>query len=122
MDKKIALIVEDNPLLARMFARALNDIHFETLIIGDGQQAMDWLTQKAPDLLFLDMHLPLLSGDQILERIHGEKRFSQTFIVIITADARLGEAVSDKADFLLNKPVDIRELQQLANRLKNGKN
>ncbi|NTV35958.1 MAG: response regulator [Anaerolineaceae bacterium] len=121
MENKFTLIVEDNALLSKMFSRALKDIHYDTMIIADGQKALGWLEQNEPDVLFLDMHLPLVSGKQILETICDDPRFSDTYIVIITADARMGEMMAEKADFLLNKPVDIGQLQQLAERLKREK-
>lgn len=120
MEKKLALIVEDNSLLSGLFARALRDVGYDTLILDDGRKALDWLMQDAPHLLLLDMHLPFVSGKQILEVINGDQRFADTYITIVTADARMGMSLADKASFLLNKPVDIQQLQQLAERLKNG--
>jgi len=120
MEKKLALIVEDNSLLSGLFARALRDVGFDTLILDDGRKALDWLRQDAPHLLLLDMHLPFISGKQILEEINGDQRFTDTYITIVTADAQMGISLADKASFLLNKPVDIQQLQQLAERLKNG--
>jgi two-component system, cell cycle response regulator DivK len=121
MPNKLAFIVEDNTLLSNLLARALSDVDIDTLILKDGRQAMETLKEKAPDLLFLDLHLPYISGDQILDEIHADPRFGRTYIVLITADARLGDMKAGKADFLLNKPIDILQLQQLAERLKNGK-
>ncbi len=119
MEKSFALIVEDNPLLSNMFSRALRDIDYETLVIQDGRQALEWLLQDTPDLLLLDMHLPYVSGKQILEKIWDDHRFADTYIAIITADARMGEMMADKASFLFNKPIDIPQFQQFAERLKN---
>jgi len=121
MEKAFALIVEDNPLLANMFARALNDINYETLVIKDGRQAMNWLLQDEPDLLLLDMHLPYISGKEILEKFSDEPRFARTYIAIVTADARMGELMADKANFLFNKPIDLPQFQQFAQRLKGDK-
>lgn len=120
MDNKFALIIEDNPMLSNIFARALRDINYETEIIPDGKLALDRLLIHAPDLLLLDMHLPNVSGREILEAIYEDQRFENTYIVIVTADARMGEMLVDKANFLLNKPVDIIQFQQLAERLKNN--
>lgn len=118
MDKELALIVEDNALLSNLFSRALRDVDYNTLVMRDGRMAQDWLLACQPDVLFLDLHLPKVSGQEILEAIWDQPRFAQTHIVLVTADARLGEMLADKAAFLLNKPVDIRQLQQLAKRLK----
>jgi len=119
VDKKLALIVEDNSLLSNLFSRALTDIGYDTLVLDDGRKALAWLLQNAPHLILLDMHLPFVSGNQILEEIWDNSRFDNTYITIVTADARMGMELGDKAHFLLTKPVDIKQLQQLAQRLKN---
>ena len=116
--KPLALIVEDNALLSNLFSRALHDIDYETMIISNGKKAMKWLMKREPDLLFLDLHLPEVSGEEIINTITDDRRFDGTYIVIITADARMGGALQKKADFLLNKPVDIFQLQRLAERLR----
>lgn len=117
MNAKLALIVEDNPLLSKLFSRALGDIGYLTIILEDGRIADEWLKNYEPHLLLLDMHLPYISGDKILEKIRDDVRFANTFFVIVTADARMGDLMASKADFLLNKPVDIQQLQQLGRRL-----
>jgi CheY-like chemotaxis protein len=122
MEKDLALIVEDNSLLSNMFSRALTDINYRTLVISDGQKALDWLSQGIPRLLLLDLHLPYVSGKEIFEKIVEDPRFENTYIVLCTADARMGSILADKADFLLNKPVDLFQLQRMAERLKTGNN
>lgn len=113
-----ALIVEDNILLANMFSRALTDIRYQAQVIADGKTALDWLAYNVPDIILLDMHLPLISGEVILKSIYQNPRFANTHTLIVTADARMGETFADQADFLLNKPIDIHQLQQMADRLK----
>ncbi len=115
-----AMIIEDNTVLANMFARSLTDIQYFVRIITDGGEAFKWLIYEddVPDVILLDMHLPQVSGEKILNVISDDPRFEKTHILIITADARMGEMMADKADFMLNKPVDLMELQQMANRLK----
>ena len=60
-----------------------------------------------------------MSGKQIFDEISVDGRFADMYTVIITADARMGELLAEKASFVLIKPVDIQQLQQLAERLKN---
>ena len=47
-------------------------------------------------------------------------RFKNTHIVLCTADARMGSMLAERADFLLNKPVDTAQLQRMADRLKSN--
>jgi two-component system cell cycle response regulator DivK len=122
MNKKLALIVEDDTLLSNLFSRALSDIGYATLVMEDGRKASDWLEEKAPHLILLDMHLPHISGIQILKEIRSNPRFDNTYIAVVTADANMGDMAGEKADFVLNKPVDIPQLQQMAERLKVSRN
>jgi CheY-like chemotaxis protein len=115
----LAVIVEDNALLSNMFSRALQDIDYQTQIIEDGRRAIEWLSFNVPDLLLLDLHLPYISGKDILERFERDPRFQHTYFVLVTADARMGETLRERVDFFLNKPVDLGQLQQMAQRLKN---
>ena len=120
MEKDLALIVEDNSLLSKMFSRALSDVGYQTLVIQDGEHAMSWLEQDEPRLLLLDLHLPTVSGKEIFNHIVEDVRFENTYIVLCTADARMGSMLAERADFLLNKPVDISQLQRMADRLKSN--
>ena len=119
MEKQLALIVEDNALLSNLFSRALKDIGYETLVLGNGRAAQEWLQTQTPDVIFLDMHLPEVTGKTIFDGISTDARFEKVHTVIITADARMGEMLAEKASFVLIKPVDIDQLKQLGERLQN---
>jgi CheY-like chemotaxis protein len=72
-----------------------------------------------PFLILLDMHLPHVSGGDLLTKtIRGDERFSKVIVVITTADARMGEAYRDQADFVLIKPISFVQLRDLTARLK----
>lgn len=118
MEKPLALIVEDDHMLADIFARTLNGIEYNTEIVRDGQVASDWLTERVPDLLVLDLHLPYLSGEDILKQVKKDERFNATRIMIISADAAMASFLKDQVTMTLIKPVDVIVVQKLANRLK----
>jgi DNA-binding response OmpR family regulator len=118
MEKPLALIVEDDQMLADIFARMLNGIDYRTEIVRDGQVASAWLSEFIPDLLVLDLHLPYLSGEEILKQVKNDKRFIATRIMIISADAAMASYLSDQVTMSLIKPVDVVAVQKLAGRLK----
>jgi CheY-like chemotaxis protein len=73
----------------------------------------------APFLILLDMHLPHISGaDLLTNMIKKDERFAETVVIITTADARMGEAYTDQVDFVLIKPISFVQLRDLTNRLK----
>ena len=118
MEKPIALIVEDDSLLADIFSRTLEDIEYETLIMPDGLIATKWLNDNTPDLLVLDMHLPHISGEKVLKNVQADPRFRNTHIMVVTADATMAAQLEGEITLTLIKPVDLVSLQKLAYRLK----
>jgi CheY-like chemotaxis protein len=71
-----------------------------------------------PYLVLLDMHLPYISGADLLTDIKNDERFNETTIIITTADARMGETYGDQADFVMIKPISFVQLRDLTSRLK----
>lgn len=116
---KRALIVEDDKDLANIFAEALRGVGFEVENALDGKIAREKLKENdAPFLILLDMHLPYVSGQDLLLEIKSDERFKNTWIILSTSDARLAEQYRDRADFALIKPVQFSQLKGIANRLR----
>lgn len=113
-----ALIIEDDESLATIFAEALNTVDFKTEIIRDGGLAMTRLATTEPDVVILDLHLPNVSGKDILHHIQTDQRLRATRVMIVTADAALVDSLQDEADLALLKPVSFHQLRDLAARLR----
>lgn len=112
-----ALIVEDDPKLAAIFAAALEQANYRTEIISDGQQAIQHLAVTLPDIVILDLHLPFISGADILKHIRADQRLAKVQVIIVTADLFRAEALRDQADAILFKPVGFIRLQNLVAKL-----
>jgi CheY-like chemotaxis protein len=119
---QLALIIEDDEDLASIFAEALRGVGFEVELVADGRMAQERLTNGVvPFLILLDMHLPHISGADILTNvIKKDDRFSKSIVIITTADARMGEAYTEQVDFVMIKPISFVQLRDLTNRLKPG--
>ncbi len=117
MGSRTGMIVEDNPDLALVFAEALKASNFEIEIIKDGQKALERLKIATPDVVVLDLHLPHVSGDVILEHIRADERLAETRVMIATADPRMAELLEDQADLVLLKPISFNQLRDLAARM-----
>jgi CheY-like chemotaxis protein len=117
---ELALIVEDDEDLANIFAEALRSVGFEVEDMADGQAAQERLGREpVPYLILLDMHIPHISGADLLTNIiKKDKRLDKTIVIITTADARMGEAYTDLADFVMVKPISFIQLRDLTSRLK----
>ena len=118
MTQPLALIIEDDEKLAAIFAEALKRAEFEIEIAQDGKVALAKLSDLIPDLVVLDLHLPEVSGKDILYRIRGDSRLAETRIMITTADPALADGLREDADLALVKPISFSQLYSLASRLR----
>jgi len=117
---ELALIIEDDEDLANIFAEALRGVNFEVEHVADGQVAQERLKNGVPPyLILLDMHIPHISGADLLTNIiRKDERLAKTIVIITTADARMGEAYTEQADFVMIKPISFVQLRDLTSRLK----
>ncbi len=115
----LALIIEDDPKLAAIFAEALRAAEFETEIISDGRKALTRLdVSPVASLVVLDLHLPHVSGREILYAIRANERYGKSQVILATADPLLAEELRPEADLVLLKPISFIQLRDLASRLR----
>jgi DNA-binding response OmpR family regulator len=105
-----ALVVEDEPSLARVLASYLEREGFETALAHDGLQAVLSARDLDPDVVVLDLGLPRLDGVEVCRQI---RTFSDAYVVMLTArseevDTLIGLSVG--ADDYITKPFSPREL------------
>ena len=107
------LVAEDSRTQRAYFADLLRAEGLDVHEAHDGRVALDLCRIIHPDLLILDLGLPRLSGEQVLERLRADRKIRATPVVVLTADERDATvaAVLDAGatDFLV-KPVHASEL------------
>ncbi len=118
MNPPLALIIEDDSKLSNIFSLTLQSAEFNTEVALDGQVAMKRLANLIPDIILLDLHLPHISGIDILRRIKSDDRLAKTKVMVATADALLAEELQDEADLILLKPISTSQLRDLAVRFR----
>ena len=107
------LLVEDNELNRDMLARRLIRKGFEVVIAVDGQQGVEMAASEAPDLVLMDMSLPVLNGWEATRQLKDDPKTSSVPVIALTAHAlaedreRALEAGCDDYD---TKPVDLARL------------
>lgn len=116
MEHSLALIVETNPELARLLARAIEMANLNTQITHTAQHAIKTLAVHTPTLALIDFHLPDLSGEAVIEAIHANPRLSQTRIVLTCNAIRDAMHLYDMVDLILLKPVNFSQLHNIAKR------
>jgi two-component system response regulator len=125
MDSKEILLVEDNPddvdLTLRAFKKA--DVPATVAVARDGVEALERLMDAGrplPDLVLLDINLPLLNGFEVLKRIRSEARTRLLPVVILTSsreEVDLVRGYSEGANSYVRKPVDYADFLEAARQL-----
>lgn len=115
--KPLALVIEDDEDLVSLFADAMGAAGFEAEIIRNGYNALIRLDEIEPTVVVLDLHLPGVPGQDILQQIRGQRRLLNTQVVLATADPGLADSLATKADLVLIKPISFSQLRDLATRL-----
>lgn len=116
-EKIRVLIVDDEPVARRGIRQQLKDAS-DIEIIGEaanGREAVEAIKQKNPDLVFLDVQMPLLDGFGVIETL-GEKNLPPAVVFVTAFDEHAIRAFEINAlDYLL-KPVDPDRLQKTLER------
>jgi len=114
--KVTALIVEDEPLARESLRELVDEIDWIDALgeVADGEAAVRFIDDKKPDVVFLDVELPELSGLQVLERIHHRPR-----VVFTTAYDRYAVTAFEfeAVDYLV-KPFGRRRFRETIDRLR----
>lgn len=118
MTAPLALVIEDDSDVATIIAEALKASGFEPQIIQNGNVALTRLADLTPAVVVLDMHLPEVSGADILRQIRADARLEKTRVLVATADPRIADSIESLADLVLIKPITFSQVRDLAKRLK----
>ena len=108
------LVVDDEPDIAGLIKRGLErggDVEVEIVTTGDG--ALKSVTERTPDLIVLDLNLPVLSGLEVCRILRSRTATARVPIIILTARTSESDRVTGLdvgADDYITKPFSLREL------------
>ena len=101
------LIVDDEPHIVMVVKVRLEKAGYEVISAGDGREGLDKARTEKPDLILLDLMLPLISGDEVCRTLKADPEYKKIPIIIFTARAR---QTDNCADDIVNKPFDPKQL------------
>ncbi|NND99865.1 MAG: response regulator [Pirellulaceae bacterium] len=110
---KRILLVEDNELNCDMLRRRLERRGFEVITADDGQKGIDTAESEMPDLILMDMSLPVIDGWDATRRLKANPATGSIPVLALTAHAMEGErekALAAGCDDYDTKPVDLSRL------------
>jgi CheY-like chemotaxis protein len=107
------LLVEDNEYNRDMLVRRLNKKGFEVIVAVDGAEGVAKARSEKPDLILMDMHLPVLDGWEATKQLKDAEDTRSIPIIALTADAMAGDrekAMEAGCDDYDTKPIELPRL------------
>jgi CheY-like chemotaxis protein len=107
------LIVEDNEMNRDMLSRRLERRGFAIVMAMDGQQGVDMARSEKPDLILMDMSLPVMDGWTATQAIKADADLTKIPVIALTAHAMAGDrekAMAAGCDDYDTKPIELPRL------------
>ena len=107
------LLVEDNEMNRDMLSRRLERKGFDVVMAVDGQAGVEMASSAGPDLILMDLSLPIIDGWEATRRIKADAATRQIPVIALTAHAMAGDeqkAIEAGCDDYDTKPVDLKRL------------
>jgi len=104
------LLVEDNEMNRDMLARRLARKGYEVAVAADGEEGVAMARADVPDLILMDMSLPILDGWEATRRLKADQATRATPVIALTAHAMAGDkerALDAGCDDYDTKPIDL---------------
>jgi CheY-like chemotaxis protein len=114
--KKNILVVDDDPLVVKVLRTPLERAGYQVDVAYHGLEALQRVKERRPDLIILDILMPLLDGFKVARFLKFDKRFKDIPIIVLTSRAtegerKMGEQVG--ANEFLFKPLKLPQIMDL---------
>ena len=112
------LLVEDNEMNRDMLSRRLIKKGFDVVMAVDGKQGLEMASSESPDLILLDMSLPVMDGWEVAGQLKADEQLKNIPVIALTAHAMSGDrekALAAGCDEYDTKPVEFKRLVEKMN-------
>jgi DNA-binding response OmpR family regulator len=119
--KKI-LIVDDEPNIVMTLEYTFKKSNYEVFIARDGQEALDILKTNYPDVIILDIMMPMVDGFATLEQIRKDANLQHTKVLFLSAknkESDIEKGLALGADAYMTKPFSIKKVVEKVEELLN---
>ena len=111
----VALVVDDSMLIRHTVCRFLEERGFAVESATNGQEALESLKRRRPDIIITDMEMPKMSGSELITALKSRPETAQIPVVIVAGKQSGFEKKERRATFAIFKDIDIED--QLAKAL-----
>jgi two-component system sensor histidine kinase/response regulator len=125
-DKVKVLLVEDDPMVVRMYQRKLTMDGFELILAFNGEEGLAAMLKERPNIVLLDVMMPKMNGFEMLKKAKADPDLKDTPIVLLTnLGDRLEDVQSGKDlganDYWVKANLPLKELSERINKIVNSK-
>jgi CheY-like chemotaxis protein len=110
------LVVDDNADLVEVMALMLADAGYSVRSARNGKEALEAVSERMPDLVLLDMLMPVMDGWQCARELRARYGRAVPIVVVTAAEHARASAAEIGADDVLSKPFDLSQLLKLVAR------
>ncbi len=115
------LVVDDDPDILEALSEILEAEGFEIRRARNGKEALERLEPDPPQLILLDLMMPVMDGWEFAQRLRQRGTLSNIPIIVLSADRNVGSKAQDiGAVGYLAKPFELNELLEMVHRALNG--
>jgi len=103
------LVVDDEDVFVKMTRKLLEDSGYEVITAGDGQEGLEKTKSENPDLIILDVMMPIMDGYTMLVEVRKDEKIKDTPIILCTSKAQkdyLEETQEMEIDAYFTKPYE----------------
>jgi diguanylate cyclase (GGDEF)-like protein len=111
--KRKLLVADDDRSFHRLISRVFAGTDWQVETAGNGVEAMRSISERAPDVILLDLNMPLLGGRELLARLRKDARLAMIPVIIISGDSSPQEKAAEfglGADDFISKPFNTLDL------------
>ena len=119
---KRILVADDDAVLREMIHDTLGVLGYEVTLVENGNEVLQQLAGSPPDLVLLDIQIPLLDGISVVKKIRGNPELAGLKVVALSAFAMRGDdqkALDAGFDAYLTKPISIADLRKKVQQMLN---
>ena len=116
----LIMCADDDVEIRRILLRTLEGLDCEIIQAQDGEEALEMIVERQPDLVILDVMMPTLSGWELCKYIRSKPHLADTAVVMLTAIGRTVNEMTSPlygADAYLDKSFDIKEMVSIVSGL-----
>jgi CheY-like chemotaxis protein len=111
MERPTVLIVDDDPGVHEMLSDVLSDEGYAVIAALNGREALERLAEHRPDVILLDLMMPVMDGWRFREEMHRLKGANDIPVVVLSATHSIVDAAKQiQADGYIAKPFDLDQL------------